>query len=121
MEKHVAAEDESVGEAVVGDVPPFGDGGLHSKGGVELNQAVEQLLRSPYHGLVLGKSGVERGNARRLVVAENLLVAVAVRGSAGNHKQHNRRQCYFSDIQHFCRVSYYPSRLRLEKSFKSYK
>ena len=92
MEIDVAAEDEGVGEAVVGDLPLFGYGGLHGEVGVELYQSVEELLRGPNHRLILGKSGVERGYARRLVVTENLLVAVAVGSAAGNENGSRQKQ-----------------------------
>ena len=69
----------------------FGDTGLWVELLVEAHQAVVELRTAPDEGLVFGVGGVEGGDARRLVVAENHLVAV-VGDAATGEKQDDEAQ-----------------------------
>ena len=94
VEKNVPAEGESVGFAVGADGPLAGYAGLWLQLFVEADKAVVQLCAAPNEGLVLGKGGVEGGDARRFVVAEYLPLAVVGQVAA---RHYHRRKGYQDD------------------------
>ena len=76
VKQNIAPQGEGVGLAVGADGPAVGDARLWLQLFVEAHKAVIQLCAAPDEGLVFGIGRVEGGNARRLVVAEYLFVAV---------------------------------------------
>jgi len=77
---------KGIGQLVRGDVPGLCQGGDDVQVFVRLDQGIEELVCGPDDGLVLGKGGVEGGDARKFVVVEDGSLVVRSVGAAGSQQ-----------------------------------